>query len=285
MIDAAAVQRGLRGWPGAALRNLPWRHTRDPWAIIVSETMLQQTQVGRVVDRYHSFLRRFPTTAACARAPVGDVIDEWVGLGYNRRAVQLHRLAVQVEERFGGRVPDDLALLLSLPGIGSYTARAVLAFAFERDVAVLDTNVGRVLARLWGSRLGPASAQAQADALVPGGEGWWWNQVMLDFGATVCVAAAPRCAQCPLLDACAWRGRGDDPARGSAAVSKGQSKFAGSDREGRGRLVAALKVGPVDLDDAAAVAGWDDRDRAARAVDSLVRDGLAVVDGAVIRLP
>jgi len=265
VIDAGAVRHGLRLWPGAALRDLPWRRTRDPWAIVVSETMLQQTQVNRVIDRYYSFLQRFPTTAACAAAPAGDVIDEWVGLGYNRRAVQLHRLAVAVEERFDGEVPADLTLLLSLPGVGAYTARAVLAFAFERDVAVLDTNVGRVLARLRGGRLGPASAQVQADALVPAGEGWWWNQVMLDFGATVCVASSPRCGECPLREACSWRGRGDDPAKGSAAVSKGQTKFAGSDREGRGRLVAA--------------------DRAARAVESLVRDGLAVVDGDLIRLP
>lgn len=242
--------------------------------------MLQQTQVARVVPRYDAFLDRWPTPTACAAAPVADIVTAWAGLGYNRRAVNLHRCAEAVTADHDGVLPADLAGLLALPGIGPYTARAVLAFAHEADgVGVLDTNAARVLARWAGRPLARAEAQRAADDAVPAGEGWAWNQAMLDLGATVCRARTPSCEACPVADVCAWRQAGNpppDPAVGSAGVSGGQSRFEGSDRQGRGRLVDALRAGPVAAADVARRAGWpDDPDRAARVVASLVADGLA----------
>lgn len=263
------------------LRDLPWRRTRDPWAVLVAETMLQQTQVPRVIPKWHEFLARFPDVQACAAARPGDVLQAWAGLGYNRRAVQLHACATAVRDRHGGVIPDDLDALRALPGIGPYTARAVLAFAFERDVAVVDTNVARVLARVAGRRLRPAEVQRLADELVPPGCGWCWNQAILDFGALSCTKRAPRCSTCDALPVCGWRGEGPDPAVGSAGVSGGQSRFDGSDRQGRGRLVDALRAGPVEARALAVTMGWpDDPERARRVAEGLVRDGLAVlVDG------
>jgi A/G-specific adenine glycosylase len=182
-------------------------------------------------------------------------------------------------------IPDDLDALVALPGIGPYTARAVLAFAFERDVAVVDTNVARVLARLRGRRLTAREAQELADQLVPAGEGWRWNQSMLDFGALSCTKRAPRCCGCAAQELCGWRGEGDDPAVGSAGVSSRQSRFAGSDREGRGRLVDAMRAGPVPRRALAATMGWDDPERAARVATGLVTDGLAVVVDDCYALP
>ncbi|MEO8694840.1 MAG: A/G-specific adenine glycosylase [Acidimicrobiales bacterium] len=280
------VRDSVGDWAPLVRRDLPWRSTRDPWAVLVSETMLQQTQAPRVVPKYESFLARFPTVTECAQASVGEVVDRWAGLGYNRRAVFLHRLAVAVVERHGGQIPDDIDALLALPGIGAYTARAVLAFAFERDVGVIDTNIGRVLARLSGCRLRASAAQQLADRLVPAGGGWEWNQSMLDLGALVCVAQSPRCAQCPVHSVCRWRGEGVDPARSSFGVSRGQSRFAGSDRQGRGRLVDALRRGPVQRGDLAVSAGWpDDEERAQRIAQTLVTDGLACWAGDQLVLP
>ncbi|MEO5839242.1 MAG: A/G-specific adenine glycosylase [Acidimicrobiales bacterium] len=280
------VRDAVDRWAQQARRDLPWRLTRDPWAIVVSETMLQQTQAPRVVPKYERFMARFPTVTACAQAGVGEVVDAWAGLGYNRRAVYLHRLAVAVVERHHGQIPDDIDALLVLPGIGAYTARAVLAFAFERDVGVIDTNIGRVLARLSGHRLRPLAAQRLADRLVPHGGGWEWNQSMLDLGALICTAQSPRCAQCPVRSVCRWRGEGADPARESFGVSRGQSRFAGSDRQGRGRLVDALRRGPVLRDALAYAAGWpDDGERAERVAESLVTDGLACWAGDELSLP
>jgi A/G-specific adenine glycosylase len=280
------VRDAVGRWAQKTRRDLPWRMTRDPWAVLVSETMLQQTQAPRVVPKYESFLDRFPTVAACAQASVGDVVDQWAGLGYNRRAVFLHRLAVVVVERHEGQIPDDIDALLALPGVGAYTARAVLAFAFERDVGVIDTNIGRVLARMSGQRLRASTAQRLADRLVPEGAGWEWNQSMLDLGALVCAAQSAHCAQCPVNSVCRWRGEGVDPARSSFGVSRGQSRFVGSDRQGRGRLVDALRRGPVPRGDLAAGAGWpDDGERALRVAETLVSDGLACWAGDQLVLP
>jgi A/G-specific adenine glycosylase len=278
------LQDALLTWGAAHRRDLPWRRTRDPWAVLLSELMLQQTQAARVVPRYASFLERFPTPAACAASPVGDVIAEWSGLGYNRRAVNLHRCAVAVVERHGGVVPDALEALSTLPGIGPYTARAVLVFAFERDIGLVDTNAGRFLARAAAGRaLGPREAQALADALVPPRRGWAWGQAVFDLGALVCVKRSPRCDECPIVAHCAWAGAGwpaPDPVHaGSAGISRAQAPLAGSDREGRGRLVRALVAGPVADADLPAACGWpDDPARARRIAAALVADGLAARD-------
>jgi len=241
--------------------------------------MLQQTQVPRVLPRYHAFLAAFATAAACASAPLADVVRAWEGLGYNRRAVSLHRAAGHIAEH---GFPDTLAGLLTLPGVGPYTARAVLAYAYETDAAVVDTNVARILARFEGRRLTAKKAQAAADAFAPPGESWAWNQAIMDLGAQRCRPRSPRCDGCPLAPWCRWRTAGfpaPDPAVGSAYVSGGQSPFDGSDRQGRGRLVAALRRGPVPEADLAAAMGWPgDMERAARVAATLVTDGLASVD-------
>ena len=277
-------------WAEGARRDLPWRRARDPWAVLVSELMLQQTQVARVVPKYESFLETFPTPAAAAAAPVADVVRAWAGLGYNRRAVNLHRAATVVVARHGGTVPGVLADLLALPGIGPYTARAVLAFAFEVDVGVVEVNSARVLARAVAGRpLSAPDAQALADGLVPAGQGWVWNQAMLDLGATICTKSAPRCGACPLWAMCAWAGAGHpapDPSIGSAGCGGTQSAFAGSDRQGRGRLVDALRLAPVPVADLAGATGWpSEPERARRVAAGLVADGLAVITGDVLRLP
>jgi A/G-specific adenine glycosylase len=288
-----SLQTDLLEWAERSRRDLPWRRTRDPWAVLVSELMLQQTQVSRVASRWPDFLERFPTPHACAAASVGDVVRGWAGLGYNRRAVSLHRTAVAVVDRHGGRLPGDLPSLLALPGVGPYVARAVLAFANEADVGVVDTNAARVLARaVAGRRVETrAEAQAMADSLVPVNKGWMWNQAMLDLGALVCTRRRPACDHCPLArragnvsGSCCWEaaGRPDpDPVEGSVGIGRQQGTFAGSDRQGRGRLVAALRRSPVPVAEVAAAAGWTATDgeerRAQRIADSLVADGLAVL--------
>ncbi|MGI8756139.1 MAG: A/G-specific adenine glycosylase [Acidimicrobiales bacterium] len=273
----------LLAWFDQEQRALPWRETRDPWAVLVAEAMLQQTQVVRVVPRYQAFLQRWPTPTTCAAATVGEVVGAWAGLGYNRRAVNLHRCARVVTTDHHGRLPEDLPGLLQLPGVGPYTARAVLAFAHERDgVGVVDTNAARVLARWAGHRFRPAEVQAVADGAVPAGEGWAWNQAMLDLGATICRSRSPACARCPAASWCTWRQAGKpdpDPSVGSAGVSGGQSRFVGSDRRGRGRLVDALRSGPVTSADLASAMGWpDDTARAVRVAATVVLDGLAHVE-------
>jgi A/G-specific adenine glycosylase len=282
-VDEAARQRVL-AWGVANLRELPWRRTRDPWAILVSEVMLQQTQLERVIPRWLEFLELYPTTAECAQAQLGDVLRTWQGLGYPRRARNLHGAAQQVESL--GGFPRTLAGLLALPGVGQYTARAILTFAFEDEAAVVDTNIARVFARLAGTRLSGSAVQSMADVALDGEQSWAWNQCLMDIGALLCRPAKPGCAECPLLEACAWRGVGADPAISSAGVSGRQSRFEGSDRQGRGRLLAALGRGPVASDDVAAVMGWpDQRERAERLAQSLVGDGLAVCEADGYRLP
>lgn len=253
--------------------------------------MLQQTQVSRVIPKWEAFVDRFPTAASCAEADQGDVVRLWEGLGYHRRAVMLHKCALAVALQHAGVVPSGLADLLHLPGIGPYTARAVRVFAYEYDEAVLDTNVGRVLARaLVGRACTMAEAQPIADSLVPPEEGWAWNQGMLDLGATVCAKKRPKCSDCPVASVCTWRLADplglDDPAVGSAAVSVAQSRFQGSDREGRGRMLDVLRRIPdgVVISELGIATGWDDDERIRRTLQSLVDDELAVAVGDRIRL-
>ena len=272
MSTADLVGRVL-AWGVPRMRDLPWRQSRDPWGILVAEVMAQQTQVDRVVQRWAVFLERFPTPAACASAPLGDVLREWHGLGYPRRARHLHESAMQVVEI--GAFPNTLDGLLSLPGVGQYTARAVLAFAFESPAAVVDTNIARVLARTAGERLTARRAQALADELCPPEDSWVWNQVIMDLGAVLC-RPVPRCAECPIQQQCAWTALGQpdpDPAIGTAGVSSKQARFEGSDRQARGRLMARLVMGSLAAADAAA-AMQVDAERAGRLIDALVFERL-----------
>ncbi len=270
-------------WGIPRLRDLPWRRTRDPWAVLVSEVMLQQTQVARVIPRWAAFLDRFPNAAVCAAAPLGDVLREWQGLGYPRRARNLHATAQQVTEL--GGIPRDLPGLLALPGIGPYTARALLAFAFELDAAVVDTNIARLYARVTGERLTPKRVQSMADDACPAEASWAWNQCLMDLGAVLCRATSPACGDCPVRAMCAWAGGDDpDPAIGSSGVSGKQGRFEGSDRQARGRLMKALSAGPVDRGDVAPIMQRD-ADVAGRLVDDLVAEGLCCSTGATLTLP
>lgn len=280
------LRNALLSWGEANRRDLPWRHSRNPWEIHVAEVMLQQTQVDRVLPRWNDFLERFPTVSSCADASPAAVIELWDGLGYNRRAMYLHRAAVAIDAEHEGAYPDTIKALRALPGIGAYTARAILAFAMEHDVAVVDTNVGRILARLVGRTLTAPEAQALADSLVPPGEGWAWNQTILDLGALICTKKQWQCGDCPWERSCQWIGKGPDPAVGSAGVSTRQSRFEGSDRQGRGRLIASLRHAAVAPEDMAAVMGWpDDPGRAERVLGTLVRDGMVEQIDGLLRLP
>ncbi|MEP7201426.1 MAG: A/G-specific adenine glycosylase [Ilumatobacteraceae bacterium] len=272
----------LLQWGLPRLRDLPWRRTRDPWAILVSEVMLQQTQVQRVIPKWHEFMATFPAPTLCAGASLGDVLRLWHGLGYPRRARNLHAAATRIA--VSGEFPSTLEALLALPGVGSYTARAVLVFAFERDAAVVDTNIARVLARVAGHRLTAAQAQLLADALMPSGEAWAWNQCLMDLGAALCRPSSPGCDVCPLQHRCAWRGIGEDPSVGSAAVSTRQTRFDGSDRQARGRLMKALVAGPLPVAGLAAVMACDDA-RAERLAADLEREGLIVRVRSALQLP
>lgn len=279
----ASFADAVLAWGQRAMRDLPWRQVRDPWAILVSEVMLQQTQVGRVLARWPAFLDRFPTPAACAAAPLADVLAEWQGLGYPRRARNLHATAQRVTAL--GGFPRDLDGLLALPGIGPYTARAVLAFAFEQDAAVVDTNIARVYARTSGRRLAPREVQAIADATAPAGRAWEWNQCLMDLGATLCRPADPNCTACPVSHHCAWvHDGGPDPAVGSSGVSRPQARFEGSDRQARGRLMKALTDGPLRRDHVPTVMGRDPA-TAERLLADLVAEGLCELAGGRITLP
>ncbi len=204
-----AFQRRLLAWYARHGRDLPWRRTRVPYRVLVSEIMLQQTQVERVIPKYREFLKTYPTLRALAAADVDDVRRLWYPLGYNVRPVRLHAIARETLARYGGRLPDDGEALRALPGVGRYTAGAMLSFAFGRDAAVLDTNVRRVLGRVFlGPRRlkrlrGEASLWALAQALVPRGRGYDFNQALMDFGATWCTPRRPRCPRCPMRRFCA----------------------------------------------------------------------------------
>jgi len=274
-------------WGVAHRRDLPWRRTRDPWHILSSEVMLQQTQVQRVIEPYRRWVERFPDPVACATAGPAEALRAWAGLGYNGRAVRLQQAAVAVVEGHDGRVPDRLDLLEALPGVGPYTARAVMVFAFGAPCGVVDTNVARVLCRAAAGRPLRASAcQTLADSLVPADQPWAYSQTLFDIGVAHCRSRDPKCIDCPLREGCAWRLAGHtlpDP----AAPPSRQSRFDGSDRQGRGRLVDALRRGGVPAHGLAAACRWPDEPNRARAVaEQLVREGMArwTSDGS-LRLP
>jgi len=207
--EATRFRRLLLRWFNKHARDLPWRRTRDPYAVLVSEVMLQQTPVSRVVDYYHRFLETFPTVGSLATAPPGRVRERWDGLGYYRRAENLHRLAKLVVDQHSGQIPDDGEQLLALPGIGRYTAGAVLSFAYERPTPAVDTNVSRVLRRAFHPRLGSGARAdrriwATAAALLPtrGKNAWSFNQAVMELGALICTARLARCEVCPVRVAC-----------------------------------------------------------------------------------
>lgn len=276
----------ILAWGEGALRPLPWRETRDRWRVLVSEVMLQQTQASRVAPKWAAFVAAYPSPAACAAAPLGEVLRRWEGLGYPRRCRNLHAAAREVVARHGGRVPGTLEELLALPGVGPYTARAVLAFADGRPVGVVDVNVARVLARVGGAASGARALQARADALVPPDRAWEWNQSLMELGARVCTARAPSCGRCPAARACAWRGRGPDPARSSAHASRRQPPYEGSDRQARGRLLRALARGTIAPAQLAGAMGLGRAHaRARRLADALVDEGLARRNRGRYRLP
>jgi A/G-specific adenine glycosylase len=259
----------LLDWYERVRRPLPWRETRDPYALLVSEVMLQQTQAARVVPYYEAFLARFPDPPALAAAQAGDVLAAWSGLGYNRRALALQRAARAVAERGW---PEDLT---ELPGVGDYTAAAVASFAWDRQAAAVDTNVRRVISRHDGDAHAPRALAGRAAALMPAGRAAPFNQAMMELGATVCRPRRPRCGGCPVRAGCASVGRELVP---PASPRGRRERFEDTDRWARGRIVAALVAGepPPSLDAA----------RRVRAEAGLLRDGLAVrgADGA-LRLP
>lgn len=282
----AQLREPVLAWFAVHARDLPWRAAdRTPWGVLVSEVMLQQTPVVRVEPAWRSWMARWPTPADLAAASTADVLRAWDRLGYPRRALRLQECARAVVERHGGEVPADEASLLALPGIGSYTAAAVLAFAYGRRSVVLDTNVRRVLARTVDGVALPAPSQTvdevrRAAGYVPDDDARAarWAAASMELGALVCTARSPRCDACPVRDVCAWYGKGR-PADEHAGRRRTQS-FEGTDRQVRGRVMALLRdaLGPVPA--AAVDAVWPDARQLARCVDGLVADGLVTRDPA-----
>ncbi|MCP9438810.1 MAG: A/G-specific adenine glycosylase [Nitrospira sp.] len=199
-------QQRLLQWYRKHGRDLPWRKTSDPYHILVSEVMLQQTQVDRVIPKYHEFLERYPSLEDLAEAPVSDVKKTWYPLGYNIRPERLHGIACETIEKYGGKLPSDAETLLSFKGIGRYTAGAIRSFAFNEDAPILDTNVGRVLHRVFVAEGDPKAQKSKlwelSEALIPRGKGYDFNQAMMDFGAMVCTARDPSCLLCPMKSFC-----------------------------------------------------------------------------------
>ena len=276
--ESEVLNRRLLNWATVFARDLPWRTTRDPWSVLVSEVMLQQTQVSRVQPKYLEFINIWPTPQHLANSELSDLLVFWVGLGYPRRARNLHSAARQIRDLHSGTVPSTFPELVELPGVGPYTARAVMVFAFETKVGVVDTNVGRLLARWSGESLQPGTAQRLADTLVSPDDPWLWNQALFDLAAMICTRKNSKCFECPVESCCSWRGTGLDPASNSAGVTKKQSKFQGSDRQARGKLMRGLAVGPVALAEASIVMGLaDEPNRSDRLVQDLHSEGLITI--------
>jgi A/G-specific adenine glycosylase len=265
------VAHALLAWYAANKRDLPWRRARDPYAILVAEVMLQQTQVDRVIPKWHAWLDRFPSLADLARASRADAIRAWQGLGYNLRAVRLHEIAGEVVARHNSRLPDDVAGLLALKGIGRYTAGAVACFAYEQPVAMVDTNIRRVLSRVF--EVQPSEVEALAEQVVPRQAAYAWNQALMDLGATVCGAKRALCLVCPLVTECAG------PGLDGKSASTPTGEFRGSRRFYRGRLVDALRglAGGASVEALIELVGGSaERQRMVDLVNQLVADGLLI---------
>ncbi|MFC5906997.1 A/G-specific adenine glycosylase [Streptacidiphilus monticola] len=286
-----SLHRTVLGWYQANARELPWREPdAGPWAVMVSEFMLQQTPVKRVLPVWHAWMERWPTPGALAAEAPGEAVRAWGRLGYPRRALRLHAAATAITEEHGGVVPSDHAALLALPGVGEYTAAAVASFAFRQRHAVLDTNVRRVFARLVEGQEYPPNATTAAERRTAAGllpeqpeTAAAWAVAVMELGALVCTARSPECGRCPVAAECAWRLAGSPPHEGPPR--RGQS-YAGTDRQVRGLLLAVLREaeGPVTQRQLDAV--WGEPVQRARALDGLVADGLVEpVQPGVYRLP
>jgi A/G-specific adenine glycosylase len=273
-----AVQ-ALLDWYRDAARDLPWRRAdATPWGVLVSEVMLQQTPVVRVLPAYQWWMHQWPTPSGLAAATPGDAVRAWGRLGYPRRALRLHECATALVHRHDGEVPTDLDALLRLPGVGAYTARAVAAFAFGQRQPVVDTNVRRVVARALGGQgdAGPPSTARDLGAvaaLLPAepARAARVSIALMELGATLCTPRAPRCDACPLRDTCAWRLAGAPPYTGPRSRPQ---RFAGTDRQVRGRLLDVLRTSPIPVERTALDDVWPDARQRARALDTLVVDGL-----------
>jgi len=278
-MPSSPLHRPLLRWYAAHARDLPWRAVgRDPWGVLVSEVMLQQTPVDRVVPAWQAWLERWPAPAALAADSPGEAVRMWGRLGYPRRALRLHAAAVACVADFDGRVPSTYAELRTLPGVGDYTAAAVLAFAHGRRAVVLDTNVRRVLARVLDGQEYPrpsvtAPERAAAEAVLPDDDAMAaaWSVAVMELGALVCTAASPSCEACPVAPQCAWAAAGRPAYDGPARPVQ---RFAGTDRQVRGLLLSVLREAhdPVPKPELDAV--WADAAQRERALDSLVADGL-----------
>lgn len=288
---ASDLATAVNEWFADAARPLPWRAAEvSPWAVLVSEFMLQQTQVDRVIPRWEAWMRRWPTPASLAAEPAAEAVRAWDRLGYPRRALWLHRAAVEIVERHDGEVPCELAELLALKGVGPYTARAVAAFAFGVRVPVVDTNTRRVISRAVDGNAEPAPPSTTRDlaamsALLPDDPraARVFNAAAMELGAIVCTARAPRCADCPIRDRCAWL-RAGSPAYDGPRKAR-QARFEGSDRQVRGIVMRELRAAhrPVTGDELSGV--WGDAAQLERAIAGLVADGLAVATAEGMTLP
>jgi len=287
MPDLAAP---LTAWYRGNARDLPWRHPEfGAWGVLVSEFMLQQTPVARVIPRLEEWLERWPTPTALAGASPADAVRQWANLGYPRRALWLHRAAVQIRDRHDGVVPRDVDALLALTGIGDYTARAVAVFAYGDRHPVVDTNTRRVLARAVDGRSQPGAASRRdleaMSAVLPSdvAESTVFNAAAMELGAIVCTARAPECGRCPLSSLCAWRAAGF-PDTGDTRPR--QARYEGSDRQARGAVLKVLReAGDHEAPFPAVVPDWPDAHQRDRAIDSLIADGLVEAIDGMLRLP
>ncbi len=318
----ASIHKKVLVWFERSARDLPWRHTRDPYHILVAEMMLQQTQVERVLPRYAAFLATFPTLHDLAAASTADVIKLWAGLGYNRRAVNLQRIACIVRDEYAGQFPRHVEELQKLPGIGPYTSGAIACFAFEQDVPCIDTNIRRVLVRCF-TALNDVEPMPNnrtlytlAQSLIPVGQGWMWNQAIMEIGATVCTATDPKCWRCPLVSTCRayamWYSKDQHifsethrdatihtnsfrypptPQPMRRVAERTTQPYIGSNRYYRGRIIDRLRELPPDttlpqeqLAEYVNTTGQNDADWLQKIIDGLVRDGLVEVVGNALRL-
>lgn len=275
----------LTHWYAQHARPLPWRETTDPWSILVCEVMSQQTPVARVEPVWRTWMERWPSPAHLASASPAEVLIAWDRMGYPRRALRLQEAAIAITER--GSFPSTYTDLLALPGVGPYTAAAVVAFAFRGRSVVLDTNIRRVLARWHGEAL-PAPTQtkaelARAEAFVPDDDqAWLWNAAIMEFGALVCTARTPACDACPLANHCEWNLAGS-PADAHAHRRRPQA-WEGTNRQARGKIMAALRRGPHDYDSLLAATTLP-AERFGPALDGVLTDGLAELVSGQFRLP